>query len=52
MLNAFRKELRAGKLLIENENKPPEEKQADLARIEKALNNISHFTPSHWIQKP
>lgn len=52
MLNAFRKELRAGKLLIENENKPLIEKQADLARIEKALNNISHFTPSHWVTKP
>jgi hypothetical protein len=52
MLNAFRKELRAGRLLIENENKPLEEKQADLARIDKALHNISHFTPSHWIQRP
>jgi hypothetical protein len=52
MLNAFRKELRAGKLLIENENKTLDEKQADLARIEKALNNISHFTPLHWVNKP
>jgi hypothetical protein len=52
MLNAFRMELRAGKLLIENENKPLVEKQADLDRIEKALNNISHFTPSHWVNKP
>jgi hypothetical protein len=52
ILNAFRMELRAAKPLIENETKPPEEKQADLARIEKALNDISRFTPSHWINKP
>ncbi len=52
MLHAFRMELRAGKLLIENENKPLAEKQADLDRIEKALNDISHFTPSHWVNKP
>jgi hypothetical protein len=52
MLNAFRVELRAGKLLIENDNRTPDEKQADLARIEKALNDISHFTPSHWVNKP
>jgi len=52
MLNAFRKELRAGKLLIENENKLQDEKQADLARIDKALTNISHLTPPHWVQKP
>ena len=51
MLHAFRMELRAGKLLIEKENKPPTEKQADLDRIEKALNDISHFTPSHWVNK-
>ena len=51
MLHAFRMELRAGKLLLENENKPPAEKQADLDRIEKALNDISHFTPSHWVNK-
>ena len=46
ILNAFRLELRAAKSLIENENKALEEKQADLAKIEKALHNISHFTPS------
>ncbi len=45
MLNAFRVELRAGRLLIENENKPLAEKQGDLARIDKALNDISHLTP-------
>jgi hypothetical protein len=51
MLNAFRKELRAGKLLIENELKPVDEKQADLAKIEKAIFNISHLT-DHWLKKP
>jgi hypothetical protein len=44
ILKAFRKELLAGKDLIEKENKPQEEKQADLLRIEKALFDISHLT--------
>ena len=52
MLNAFRVELRAAKSLIENENKPLEEKKADLANIEKALQNISRLTPPHWVKKP
>jgi hypothetical protein len=51
MLNAFRKEIRAAKLLIENENRPLEEKQAELAKIEKTLYNISHLT-THWVRKP
>ncbi len=51
ILKAFRKEMNAGKALIENENKPPEEKQADLARIEKAIQNISHLTDL-WVKKP
>lgn len=51
MLKAFRKELLAGKLLIEKENKPQEEKQAELAKIDKALYDISHLT-NHWIQNP
>ena len=50
ILKAFRKELLAGKELIEKEPKPQEEKQADLARIEKALFDISHLT-HHWIRK-
>ena len=52
MLNAFRMELRAAKSLIENDIKPLEETTADLANIEKALLNISQFTPSHWVKKP
>ena len=51
MLKAFRKELLAGKMLIEKESKPLEEKQAELAKIDKALFDISHLT-NHWIQKP
>ncbi len=50
MLKAFRKELLAGRMLIEKENGPQEEKQAELAKIDKALYDISHLT-SHWIQK-
>ncbi len=50
ILKAFRKELLAGKLLIENENKPNDEKEADLVKIEKALFDISHIT-HHWIRK-
>jgi hypothetical protein len=52
MLNAFRVELRAAKSLIENDIKPLEETATDLANIEKALLNISHFTPTHWVNKP
>ncbi len=50
ILKAFRKELLAGKELIEKENRPTEEKQADLAKIDKALFDISHLT-HHWIRK-
>jgi hypothetical protein len=49
MLNSFRKELRAAISLIEKDNRPLDEKQAELAAIEKALNNISQFTPTHWV---
>lgn len=52
MLNAFRVELRAAKSLIENDIKPLEETATDLANIEKALLNISQFTPPHWVNKP
>lgn len=50
MLKAFRKELRAARPLIENENKPLEEKQIELAKIDKALFDISHLI-DHWIDK-
>ncbi|MBC7876868.1 MAG: hypothetical protein H7Y59_06820 [Anaerolineales bacterium] len=50
MLNAFRKELRAAKESIEIENRPEAEKQDELAKINKALYDISHLTP-HWVQK-
>jgi hypothetical protein len=50
ILNAFRKELRAGRLLIEKENRPPDEKRIELAKIDKALANISHLT-DHWVKK-
>jgi hypothetical protein len=51
MLHAFRMELRGAKELIEKENRSMEEKAVDLANIQKALDNISHLTPSHWIKK-
>jgi hypothetical protein len=51
ILKAFRKELIAGKSLIEIESKAPDEKQADLDRIGKAIQNISHLT-DHWVKKP
>jgi cell division septum initiation protein DivIVA len=51
ILKAFRKELIVGKSLIEIENKAPDEKQADLDRIGKAIQNISHLT-DHWVKKP
>jgi hypothetical protein len=50
ILKAFRKELLAGKLLIENDHRPPAEKQDELAKIEKALFDISYLT-HHWIKK-
>lgn len=49
MLKAFRKELLAARTLIEKENRPAVEKQAELAMIEKALRDISHNT-SHYIK--
>jgi hypothetical protein len=44
ILKAFRKELINGKALIEKENRPEAEKQADLSRINKALYDIEHLT--------
>jgi hypothetical protein len=49
ILKAFRKELLAGKQSIENDSRPPLEKQAELERIQKALNDISHLT-HHYIK--
>ncbi len=49
ILKAFRKELLAGKTQIESDNRPMEEKQEELAKIEKALYDISHLT-NHWIK--
>jgi len=51
ILKTFRKEMIAAKLLIENDSRPLEEKQAELAKIEKALYDISYLT-NHWIKKP
>lgn len=52
ILKAFRKELLAGKQSIENDNRPPPEKQAELERIEKALSNVSHLTYHYIKQNP
>jgi hypothetical protein len=49
ILKAFRKELIAGKALIENDNRPMSEKKDEIARIEKTLANISHLAP-HWVR--
>ena len=49
ILKAFRKELLAGKTQIENDNRPTVEKQDELAKIEKALFDISHLT-NHWLK--
>jgi hypothetical protein len=43
MLKTFRKEIRAAQMLIENDSRPREEKQIELANIDKALHNISHL---------
>jgi hypothetical protein len=52
MLHAFRMELLGARELIEKENKSLEEKTADLNNIDKALVNISHLIPPHWVKKP
>jgi hypothetical protein len=48
MLNAFRKELRAAKQLIEQDGRAVQAKQDELAKIDKALYDISYLT-NHWI---
>ncbi len=48
ILKAFRKELLAAKRLIEIENRAPDENQSELARIDKALQDIAYLT-NHWI---
>jgi hypothetical protein len=48
MLNAFRKELRAARQLIEHDGRPQQAKQDELAKIDKALYDISYLT-NHWI---
>jgi hypothetical protein len=49
ILKAFRKELINAKDLIEKENRSPAEKNADLARINKALYDINQLT-FHYIK--
>jgi hypothetical protein len=49
MLNSFRKELLAAMFLIKKDNRPLDEKQDELAIIEKALYNISQLTPPHSV---
>jgi hypothetical protein len=51
ILNAFRRELRAGKELIEKNRSLSEEKIAEINSIEKALFNITHLTTQSQ-QKP
>lgn len=50
MLKAFRKELLAAKSKLEADNRPLEEKQEEIAKIEKALFDISQLTKHHWVQ--
>lgn len=51
ILKAFRKEILAGKQSIENDSRPLIEKQGELERIQKALNDINHLT-YHYIKNP
>ncbi|MCC7119744.1 MAG: hypothetical protein IT310_14560 [Anaerolineales bacterium] len=44
ILNAFRTELITGRDLIQKEDKPASEKQAQIAKIDKALYDIEHLT--------
>jgi hypothetical protein len=48
ILKAFRKELIAGKDLIEKDTKNLEANREALADIDKALHNINNLT-SHWV---
>jgi hypothetical protein len=50
ILKSFRKELRAARDHIKNEESSSEEKQIEIAKIDKALFDISHLT-DHWINK-
>jgi hypothetical protein len=49
MLNAFRRELLAGREKIESDTRSDEEKQEELAKINKALYDINFLT-SHWLK--
>lgn len=44
ILKAFRKELLAAKMLIENENNSSNDNDEDLIKIDKALHDVSHLT--------
>jgi hypothetical protein len=50
ILKAFRKELLAARMLIENDKTSPLEKRLDLANIDKALYDINVLT-NHWVTK-
>jgi hypothetical protein len=50
ILKAFRTELIAAKLLIEADSRSLEEKQPELAKIEKALYDVSYHT-HHWVKR-
>lgn len=50
ILKSFRKELRAARDHIKNEEGTSEEKQLEIAKIDKALFDISHLT-DHWINR-
>lgn len=49
MLKAFGRELKAGRSKIREDSRPPEDKQEELAAIEKALHNISLLIP-HYVK--
>jgi hypothetical protein len=49
ILRSFRKELINAKALIEKDSRPLEVKQPELAKIEKALYDISYLT-NHWVK--
>ncbi|MBK6647232.1 MAG: hypothetical protein IPG44_16055 [Anaerolineales bacterium] len=51
ILKAFRKELIAARELIEKENRSSIDKQAEIARVDKALRDIDHHV-FHYIKRP
>ncbi|MBI3162922.1 MAG: hypothetical protein HYZ23_10440 [Chloroflexi bacterium] len=50
ILKAFRKELLAGKTLIQNDSRPAYEKEEELVQIQKSLHDIDYII-MHWLKR-